>query len=210
MNTVLIIDDRQHATVLAALRLYQRELNFNGGAVPQDVVEIATNSGAVVPMDDEAIDALVDGINGGALTYTRRFALCLKNIIAEAPDTAPEAEDYDDTESAFDNGHEVAAWKAAVCARALLRRIAPDDPIAHEALFEFTASDSVEFVANVGRLSLEGASIDSHALLQRLISVAQDIEAFETSDGGEHAPGCAQRVHGANECNCGIAAREQA
>lgn len=46
----------------------------------------------------------------------------LHAIIATAPKTEPIEGDYDDTESAFGNGGEVAAWEAAEVANLTLRR----------------------------------------------------------------------------------------
>ncbi len=45
----------------------------------------------------------------------------LEEIVATAPARRPDEEDYDDMESAYRNGLDVAAWEAAVMARAALR-----------------------------------------------------------------------------------------
>lgn len=45
----------------------------------------------------------------------------LEKIIANAPQTEPEEENYDNMESAYNNGHEVAWWEAAKIARDALR-----------------------------------------------------------------------------------------
>ncbi len=50
----------------------------------------------------------------------------LENIVAQAPEDEPEPEDYDDTESAYSNGHEVASWEAAETARDALMAIRDD------------------------------------------------------------------------------------
>ena len=44
----------------------------------------------------------------------------LRTIVDEGPDEAPEMEDYDDTESAYSNGMDVASWGAAQVARRAL------------------------------------------------------------------------------------------
>ncbi|ABM97097.1 hypothetical protein [Methylibium petroleiphilum] len=44
----------------------------------------------------------------------------LKTIIAQAPQTAPTEEDYDDTESAYNNGMDVGSWEQAQRASAAL------------------------------------------------------------------------------------------
>lgn len=45
----------------------------------------------------------------------------LQRIADNGPKTEPEEEDYDDTESAYGNGMDVAAWEAATIARTALR-----------------------------------------------------------------------------------------
>ena len=54
---------RELATVLAALRLYQQQLEMNGGAPPQDVEDVATNGFEFEPMTTEEIDGLCEGLN---------------------------------------------------------------------------------------------------------------------------------------------------
>lgn len=45
----------------------------------------------------------------------------MAEIIAAAPASASTEEDYDDTESAFNNGHDCAAWEAAQRAKRAAR-----------------------------------------------------------------------------------------
>lgn len=57
-----MLDDRQTATVLAALRYWQREgLNSSG----HEIEKIATNDGEFEAMDAEEIDRLCEEINCG-------------------------------------------------------------------------------------------------------------------------------------------------
>ena len=59
-----MFDEREAATLLAALRLWQRELlrnNVQGG----EIYEIATNGEKVEPLDGDEIDDLCDRINKG-------------------------------------------------------------------------------------------------------------------------------------------------
>lgn len=46
----------------------------------------------------------------------------MKAIIAEAPDEEPDEEDYDDTESAFNQGLDVQAWDTAQRLRAAVAK----------------------------------------------------------------------------------------
>jgi hypothetical protein len=56
------LNDREHATVLAALRLYQAEGMPTHGEPASD---IATNGGNVKPLDANDIDALCERLNCG-------------------------------------------------------------------------------------------------------------------------------------------------
>ena len=58
---------RELATVLAALRVYQQQLEMNGGAPPQDVEDIATNVFEFEPMSSEEIDELCERMNAQSL-----------------------------------------------------------------------------------------------------------------------------------------------
>ena len=55
----ITIDEREHATILAALRLWQHDC-AHGSAVLDD---IASNGGTVPPLDAGEIDALCERIN---------------------------------------------------------------------------------------------------------------------------------------------------
>ena len=54
---------RELATVLAALRVYQQQLEMNGGAPPQDVEDVATNVFEFEPMSVGEIDQLCERLN---------------------------------------------------------------------------------------------------------------------------------------------------
>ena len=54
---------RELATVLAALRVYQQQLEMNGGAPPQDVADVATNVFEFEAMSAEEIDELCERLN---------------------------------------------------------------------------------------------------------------------------------------------------
>jgi len=59
--SALAVDNRELATVLAALRGHQRR------TCPPDLVEIATNGGRYVPLTDDEIDGLCERLNCGTL-----------------------------------------------------------------------------------------------------------------------------------------------
>ena len=58
---------RERATVLAALRVYQQQLEKYGGAPPQYVEDIATNMFEFEPMSSEEIDGLCERMNAQSL-----------------------------------------------------------------------------------------------------------------------------------------------
>jgi len=60
--SALAVDDRELATVLAALRGHQRR------TCPPDLLDIATNGARYVPLTDDEIDGLCERLNCGPLT----------------------------------------------------------------------------------------------------------------------------------------------
>ena len=59
------LEDRELATILAALRVYQ-ELGYGTESrQPIYINEIATNCGEFNPLDDQGIDTLCEKLNGG-------------------------------------------------------------------------------------------------------------------------------------------------
>lgn len=58
----LILNDRELATVLAALRYYQSVMNF-GGAPPFRVAQIASCDDTLLPLDACEVDDLCQRIN---------------------------------------------------------------------------------------------------------------------------------------------------
>lgn len=74
---LLNINERQQATILAALRKWQAEVTDDRDMESGDqlscsleLADIATNGEAFPPMGDGEIDALCEGINGGELVVT--------------------------------------------------------------------------------------------------------------------------------------------
>jgi hypothetical protein len=57
------LSDQDHATVLAALRLYQENLRLSDEPMPQRFVDIATNDGAHPEMSADEIDLLCEQLN---------------------------------------------------------------------------------------------------------------------------------------------------
>ncbi|MDP6526738.1 MAG: hypothetical protein QGH15_21255 [Kiritimatiellia bacterium] len=74
-ETPLLVDNREHATILAALRFHQAE-NLQGTGIIQDLTirDIASNLGHLKTLNSEEIDQLCERINiatEGA--YSRRW-----------------------------------------------------------------------------------------------------------------------------------------
>ena len=63
--TTIVAGPRSLATILAALRRYQRGLAENDNLLPADVADIATNGDTLEPMTAEEIDGLCETLNCG-------------------------------------------------------------------------------------------------------------------------------------------------
>lgn len=59
----ITLDDRQHATIIAALRLYQT-INF-GNRDESGIADLATDGGKVVALDNDGVDELVQRLQFG-------------------------------------------------------------------------------------------------------------------------------------------------
>lgn len=71
-------------------------------------------------MSRKEIEKILDDAPNDRLRWERARPIIMKalrEIVSLAPSDEPEPEDYDDTESAYNNGYEVAAWEAAILAR---------------------------------------------------------------------------------------------
>lgn len=59
-SNILIVDDAQHAAILAALRVYQMS---GGSSIGPDIENIASNGDAFIPLTGDQIDELCESIN---------------------------------------------------------------------------------------------------------------------------------------------------
>lgn len=57
------MNSRELATVLAALRTYQKMLGMNGDMPDNDVKDVATDGGTIEPMNVDEIDELCERLN---------------------------------------------------------------------------------------------------------------------------------------------------
>lgn len=55
----IAVNNREHATILAALRLYQAHLD----SVSEHILDIASDGGTLVPLTEPEIDYLVEHLN---------------------------------------------------------------------------------------------------------------------------------------------------
>ncbi|CAM5277740.1 hypothetical protein ATER59S_00347 [Aquamicrobium terrae] len=62
-NRNIAISPPERDMILAALRLYQQAYDQTGGDLPNDILDIATDSDAHEAIDLEAIDTLCERIN---------------------------------------------------------------------------------------------------------------------------------------------------
>jgi hypothetical protein len=58
-----LLDNREHATALAALRLWQRSALETGDAPMISEWDVATSGGEITPLDADEVDALCEGFN---------------------------------------------------------------------------------------------------------------------------------------------------
>lgn len=67
------LDQAQHATVLAALRMYQAELDYQNikgvKILPGQLGEIATNGGTLTPLTGDQVGQLNEALNHTGLTF---------------------------------------------------------------------------------------------------------------------------------------------
>lgn len=84
----------------------------DGVRAPFDEGRCADPVQVEIPNPWEA-DGDLSALNPLALQHTGALVAALERIARMGPDDEPEDEDYDDTESAYNNGHDVAAYKAA-------------------------------------------------------------------------------------------------
>ena len=68
LESCLLYTSHQISTIIAALRMYQFELAIN---TLGEWLDIATDGGTIVPLDDDEIDALCERLNA-CLLYTSR------------------------------------------------------------------------------------------------------------------------------------------
>lgn len=61
--------DREFSTVLAALRYWQRNLEQGNVGEDDEFEPIASNAGALEPLDAEEIDLLCEQLNEGGLVH---------------------------------------------------------------------------------------------------------------------------------------------
>jgi hypothetical protein len=116
------MNSRELATVLAALRLWQRT---PGDDIPQLLLELADCCGEHAPLTADEIDDLCERLNL-EFSLAEEWRAALEEIIDKAPDDVPEEEDYDDTESAYNNGIEVGTNDCANIARRALGQPIPE------------------------------------------------------------------------------------
>lgn len=136
------------------------------GDAEWQMIDVASGH-AIAIVDPEMIlpdpEAVAFGIALASQAYAHLIA-SLGDIASDGPLKAPQAESYHDTESAYGNGQDIAAWKAAEKARRALALIArltanrePEGatsppPAAFAALFA-ACDDASEYVERFGEVT---------------------------------------------------------
>jgi len=60
--TTITLNDREHATILAALKCYEQAMTMTGSP-PAEFMDIATDAGRLEPMSDESVNELAERLN---------------------------------------------------------------------------------------------------------------------------------------------------
>ncbi|MGD9613819.1 MAG: hypothetical protein AB7H90_01330 [Alphaproteobacteria bacterium] len=99
MPPALALPDRELAAVLAGLRLLQCGYVASGDPDDQAGIElIASNNGALVPLDDDEIDALCERLNSGGMvtSITDELATALRDLlnVIQTDNLIPESISY--------------------------------------------------------------------------------------------------------------------
>ena len=100
----LNVNDRELATILAALRLWQEQ-----DAPPARQLDIATDCGELDPLDADEIDALCESINGDGELPAQLLSALERAVAANNPD----GESRDDYDWIGEAERAIAAAKAA-------------------------------------------------------------------------------------------------
>jgi hypothetical protein len=80
MKRVLIVTQREHCTIKAALKLLQQEIDRHGRILTIDIHDLASSCSTLEPLDVEEIASLSEAIDGGEADITREadaLAKCL-------------------------------------------------------------------------------------------------------------------------------------
>jgi hypothetical protein len=80
MKRVLIVTQREHCAIKAALRLLQQEIHAHGRILTVDVGDLATSCSSLAHLDVEEITALSEAIDGGEADITRETDALTKSL----------------------------------------------------------------------------------------------------------------------------------
>lgn len=100
------LDEREHATVMAALRYWQREGLNSGG---HEIEQIATNAGALEPMDAAEVNRLCERVIMSPQQASPKLLEVARENYAAPSDDDIEIDD-DAATSEADEGTWVMAW----------------------------------------------------------------------------------------------------
>lgn len=71
MKRVLVVTQREHCAIKAALRLLQQEIHTHDRILTVDIGDLATSCSSLAHLDVEEITALSEAIDGGEADITR-------------------------------------------------------------------------------------------------------------------------------------------
>jgi hypothetical protein len=70
MNRVLVVTQREHCAIKAALKLLQHEIHTHGRILTADIHDLASNCSKLAHLDVEEIATLAEAIDGGEADIT--------------------------------------------------------------------------------------------------------------------------------------------
>lgn len=81
MKRVLVVSQREHCAIKAALKLLQHEIHRHGRILTVDIGDLASNCSTLPHLDVEEIEALCEAIDGGEADVTRETEALARSLL---------------------------------------------------------------------------------------------------------------------------------
>jgi hypothetical protein len=80
MNRVLVVTQREHCAIKAALKLLQHEIHAHGRILTVDIHDLASRCSTLAHLDVEEIATLAEAIDGGEADITRETEALARSL----------------------------------------------------------------------------------------------------------------------------------